>query len=467
MATVPPALAAALLLSIATAAPAMAYGPDLEPCAVDGLVVDPDGDWQRRIEDARPGSTILMRAGSYPLRGRLKLPSGTAGHEIVIKPYDCEQVALIASAESPGVSHVLEPGSFVTVAGLVIESDTHENLVRIGSGQQSVVLRNNRLIGARNDAFLISGGEGIVVQGNYINSGPGQRSGITKSSGGHIFYLKNDGSSPPPADVRIIGNHLEGAYFGDLVSGDDVFAVQAGDGIVIEHNRITNQFNIENIIDIKTANSASPVIFRNNDAFDNFKGSKGGQDHGTPEPCITIGDADRPPQLQHLIEGNVFDGCPGGFFSVGGGKRTGSALIVNNLFLDRSGDPNPGAIARSVDTEIAHNIFYHGALKIARSGSACGSGAMPLRLRVRDNVFYRTRIVDQTDDCPAIDYLLANNVLYDLPQGFERGDQQGNLNVDPRFRSAETGDFSLLPDSPATGAGSDGRDIGRFPDRSP
>ena len=467
MATAPPALAAALLLTAAGAA--LAYGPALESCATDGLAVNPNGGWQRRLEDARPGSTILMRGGSYTLRGRLKLPSGTAQHAIVIKPYDCERVMLTASAESAGRGHVLEPGSFVTLAGLFVESATHESLVRIRSGRQNFVLRNNSLVGGRNDAFVISGGESILVEGNYINSGPGQHPGITTSSGGHIFYLKSDDSGGGPSDVRIVGNQIEGSYFGDLVSGDDVFAVQAGDGIVIEGNRITNQFNIENIIDIKTRGSSSPVIFRDNYASDNFKGSKGGQDHGRPEPCIVIGDADRSPPLRHRIEGNVFDGCPGGALSVGGGKRTGSALIVDNLFRERSGDGSPasGVIARSVDTEIAHNVFYRGALTIARPGSGCGSAQMPAGLRIRDNVFYQTRIVDQTDDCPTIDYLLARNIFYNLPQGFERGRRQGNLNADPRFRNAASGDFSLLPDSPAIGAGSDGRAIGRLSGRSP
>jgi hypothetical protein len=401
------------------------------------------------------------------LRGRLELPSGTAGQAIVIKPYGCEQVALMASADSFGVGHVLEPGSYVTVAGLHIESDSHESLVRIGGGQHDFELRNNRLLGGRNDTFPISGGERIVFRGNHIDSGPGQRSGITKSSGGHIFYLRDDGSGRAPRDVRVIGNLVAGAYFGDLVAGDDVFAVQAGDAILIADNRIMNQFNIENIIDIKLKNGSSPVVFRNNHASDNFEGSKGGQDHGRPEPCITIGDSDREPPLQHIIEGNVFDGCPGGFLSVGGGRRTGSALIVNNLFVDRSKRARSGVIARSTDTEIAHNVFYRGALTIARKGSTCGSARLPVRLSIRDNVFHGTRIVDQSDDCPTIDYVLAHNVLYDLPQGFERGRRQGNLSVDPRFRSVETGDFSLRPDSPAIGGGSDGHDIGRHAFGSP
>lgn len=458
------ALASGLLLLIAHTVPGLAYGPSLEPCASDGVVVEPGSDWQRRIAEARPGSVILMRGGRYELGGSLKLPDGTVEERITIKPHDCEQVTLAATAQTLGIGQVLEPGSFVTLAGLHIESDTHESLVKIRAGIQDFVLRNASLVGGRNDAFLISGGKNIVVEGNYINSGPGQRAGITASSGGHLFYIKEGVSGHGPRNIRIVGNHVEGDHFGDLVAGDDVFAVAAGHDILIANNRITNHFNVENILDIKIKNGSRPVVFRGNYASDNFKGSRGGQDHGAPAPCVTVGDRNRGPGLRHVIEGNVFDGCPGGFLSVGGGTRTGSASIVNNLFRDPSRNRHPvaGAIARSFDTEIAHNVFYGGALGIGRRGHGCDSATMPDGLVIRDNIFHGTRIIDRTDDCPTVNYLLISNVLYDLPHGFERGRQEGNLGTNPRFRSAETGDFSLLPDSPAIGAASDGQDIGLF-----
>jgi hypothetical protein len=436
------------------------YGPDLEPCTQAGVAVEPGDGWRERLEGARPGETILLRGGTYALAGSLRLPSGTPGQPILIKPYDCEAVKLRPMAHAPGIGDALTAGSHVTVASLDIESASHESLLKVRNARD-LELRHNRLAGGRNDAFVVSGGEDLRFIGNAINSGPGQRTGITESSGGHLFYLKASDDGRGPRGVQIAGNHIEGSYFGDLVSGDDVFAVQAGDDVVIENNLITAQYNIENIIDIKTSGSSTPVVFRANRAADNFKGTKGGQDHHRPEACLVVGDSRSGPALRHLIADNLFDGCPGGFFSIGGGERTGSALITGNLFRDaaEAGEPVAGVIARAVDTEVAHNVFYRGALQLGR-GYGCSKTQMPQGLVIRDNIFDGTSIVDRTEDCPEVGYRLEHNLFHRLPSGFKRRIARGNRELDPRFRDPGAGDFSLQAGSPAIGAATDGRNLG-------
>jgi hypothetical protein len=383
---------------------AAAYGPSRESCSRSGVMVTSSSDWRQRIERASPGTTIVMRGGTYRFSGTLQLPSGSSSSPILIKPYNCESVKL----RPDGSGQALRAGSYVTLAGVDLETSTHANFLNISSGR-NFVLRNSRLVGGRNDAFVIRGGERLSFEGNYINSGPARRTGTSGSSGGHIFYFRPKGSSRA-RDVRVEENQIEGSYFGDAAQGDDVFAVSAGDRVVIEHNLIKNQYNVENIVDIKISTSSSPVIFRNNTVTDNFKGSKGGQDKGRPEACVVIGDANSGTRLKHVITGNNFSGCPAGFFSVGGGSRSGSAQIKYNTFRDSSRSPTPGVIAKAINTEVTNNNFYGGAVKIGMGG--CTQGSMPQRLVMRDNTFRGTTIYDQAAKCSARTSVYRDNRVY-------------------------------------------------------
>jgi hypothetical protein len=269
-----------------------------------------------------------------------------------------------------------------------------------------------------------------------------------------------------PNTITITRNKVRGSFFGDVVSGDDTIAVSAGDNILIEQNWFTENYNIEQVIDIKSRNSTTPIIIRKNLFTKNFLGTKGGQDAGPGSggPCLTIGDHDAPSNLlQHIVEENWFENCAAAnnpsahfFINVGSSSRPGSALIRNNVFVGERITAPTAIFNQAYNTLVINNTIYRGGFKIGRSG-----GCIPANhLTFKNNIFYETNISDQTDSCSGNKYALLYNDLYDLPQGFERGNQSNNITANPQFVDPANDKFALKSTSPAIGAGADGVDMG-------
>jgi hypothetical protein len=118
--------------------------------------------------------------------------------------------------------------------------------------------------------------------------------------------------------------------------------------------------------------------------------------------------------------------------------------------------------ARTFDSEISNNTFFKGAFKLGRSASGC-AGPMPENLVFKNNIFYGTRVIDHTDKCPQVDYRLEYNLLFDLPEEFERGVQRYNQFDDPEFVDISAYDFRLQDSSPARRAGEGGVNMGAVP----
>jgi hypothetical protein len=430
------------------------YGPANEACETRGVVLDSSDAWKSRIETAGAAETILLSGGTYSWSGTLSVPAG-----VTVKPYDCQDARLIGTSSQEGVGVAVTAASGAVVAGLHIESDSHEKLIELKGSILDVMFRNNRLHGGRNDAIVLQGPlRNVALTGNDINSGPAQPGGITSSSGGHVIYIKEDGSGNVPDGVSIVANRIRGSYFGDLLAGDDTIAVQGGKGIVIEGNWFTESYNIENVIDLKLMPS-TPVSIRLNYVENNFLGTHGGQD-GNPGgmgTCLIVGDRVDPADVaQHVVEGNWIEEHTD-TISVGGGSRPGSAVFRYNVIIGPQGSPR-GTIHRAYSTQFVNNTFYRSGFKLSRSAS----GWLPPGLIFKNNIFFETYVNDQTDADPGVDYRVEYNTLYNLPSGFERGIQTDNKTADPQFVDASGRDFRLRSESPARGAGEGGVDMGAF-----
>jgi hypothetical protein len=413
------------------------YGPGKEACSRNGKVITPSEGWQESLEKGKPGDIFLLRAGIYRLTGTLKLPAGGAGNGITIQPHNCEAAIILGESSRSGYGTLIRPGSYNVIAGLYIESATHEKLIEIDDGITHVEFRNNRLHGGRNDAIRIVGAvTHISFSGNDINSGPGQPYGVTKTSGGHVFVIANINQQIPD-HVRIAGKKIRGAYFGDVAAGDDTVAIGAGNNVVIERNYFTENYNIEEVIDIKSRQSRVPVVIRENVFHNNFLGSHGGQDsRGKVQfgPEITIGDHDTPPGLlQHVIDSNLLERG----ISVGPGKRPGSALIKNNVIRAKEDRAQTIIFNHAFNTVVVNNTYYRGGFKIGRAGGCIPPG----QLTFKNNIFYETFVRDQTKRCDSSPYTLTSNILFKLPSRFERGLQTSNINADPLFVDARAGDL--------------------------
>jgi hypothetical protein len=488
------------------------YGPANEPCTTNGMALSPSDNWESRLEAAKPGDTFLLRAGTYRVTGTLALPSGSADKPIVLKAYNCEAATILGESSTPGHGVMMRPGSYNTIAGLHIESATHEGLIAVHGNIRQVEFRHNALYGGRNNAITIRGRvANITFIGNDVNSGPGQLPGITNSSGGHVFVVapeargsqqearkprnqrKPPSSAAPeapeipqeaqkprnqrkpispvapegagiPNGVHIVRNKIRGAYFGDLTAGDDTIAVAGGNNVVIEANWFTDNYNIEQVIDIKSRWSRVPVIIRGNVFQNNFLGTHGGQDGGPTVAMnsaeIVVGDHDVPPALlQHVIEYNRFERG----ISVGASNRPGSAIIRNNIFHAKAISAPRIIFNQTYNTLVINNTFYRGGFKIGRTRGCIPVGG----LTFKNNIFYETFVNDQTDNCPNNSYTLAHNVLYKLPSGFKRGVQQANITTDPFFINPAAGDFRLKAESAARKVGEGGMHMGVLLDSRP
>jgi hypothetical protein len=435
---------------------ARTYGPANETCTTAGIALQPGDNWRKRLESASPGDVFLLHAGTYTISDTLVLPPGNAEKPILFKAYNCEAAALVGESTQPGHGVLLRPGAYNTIAGLRIESATHEKLIEIHGQRRQIEFRNNTLSGGRNDAITIRGGTAdIVFIGNDINSGPGQPPGVTAGSGGHVLVIGVQETAVPQG-VRIARNRIRGAYFGNVTAGDDTIAIAGGDQVVIEENWFTEQYNIEQVIDIKSRLSRVPVRIRGNVFENNFLGTYGGQDKSPPpdaSPEITIGDHDTPATVQqHVIEGNRFERG----ISIGSSARIGSALIRNNIFHAKATNAPHIVFNNVYNTLIVNNTFYRGGFKIGRAGHC-----IPIDgLVFKNNIFYETYVRDQTDRCPTSPYKLLHNNLYRLPGRFKHGQQPGNITTDPLFVNPTAGDFRLQPSSPAGKAGEGGRSMG-------
>ncbi|HSE91090.1 MAG TPA: hypothetical protein VLJ79_33075, partial [Candidatus Binatia bacterium] len=208
------------------------YGPKNELCTTQGTVLSSADNWLDRLKNAKPGNIFLLRAGTYDISANLALPHGDANNPIVVQPYNCEAATLFGKSNAQGIGTTLSPGSYNTIAGIRVESATHEKLIEIAANVRNVEFRNNTLYGGRNDAITIIGGvANILFSGNDINSGPAQPGGITGSSGGHVFVIGNRETAVPNA-VRIVRNKIRGSYFGNVTAGDDTIAVSGGNNVV-------------------------------------------------------------------------------------------------------------------------------------------------------------------------------------------------------------------------------------------
>jgi hypothetical protein len=422
------------------------------------MALSPGDNWQGRLEGAKPGNIFLLRAGTYRFTGTLDLPSGSADKPIMLKPYNCEAVTILGESSAPGHGVMLRPGSYNTIAGLHIESATHEGLIHVHGSTRQVEFRHNALYGGRNNAVTIRGGvANITFAGNDVNSGPGQLPGITNTSGGHVFVVGPEATGGVPNGVHLVRNKIRGAYFGDLTAGDDTIAVAGGNHVVIEDNWFTENYNIEQVIDIKSRMSHVPVVIRGNVFQNNFLGTHGGQDGGPSvardSAEIVVGDHDTPPALlQHVIEYNRFERG----ISVGASKRSGSAIIRHNIFHAKATRAPRLVFNQAYNTLVINNTFYRGGFKIGRARGCIPVGG----LTFKNNIFYETFVQDQTDNCPDNSYTLTYNALYRLPSGFKRGVQQHNITTDPGFINPAAGDFRLQAESAARRVGAEGMSMG-------
>ena len=148
----------------------------------------PSGQWQSRIEDASPGDTILLRAGTYAPGGNLDIPSGASSNPITIANFDNEAVTIAGG--------VVFESSHVRLEGLTIINESGSYALEIDSQtsepRRNIELRHLDVIGGTSEAIRVRGNIQDLVLANSLLDG-GRDHQVMK-------VLCDDNLSTPSAD---------------------------------------------------------------------------------------------------------------------------------------------------------------------------------------------------------------------------------------------------------------------------
>jgi len=434
-------------------------GPLRESCVTEdeitqATVLTPDQDWQQLLqEEAQPGDTFLLRAGTYAATDKLWLKAGTATAPITIKPYNCEAVILQTS---------IRPNSYTVIAGLQIEAEgiaDRQWVVRFdgknAGALTNIVLRNNLIFGGETDAVRISGDvQQVEISGNHIDGG----------RAGHNLFVTAEGVANLPTAITITNNRLTKAHF--TTPAEDMLQVRDVGQMVFTYNTCTNGYNMEQCVDIKR--TTMPITIAHN-LFDGDQLQLAGKGEDQAGGCMVIHEEDSTAD-QQLIEHNFFRYCKETVirFATGSAEVISSAVVRYNIFQQSASAASVFVMERAYDTILTNNTFLYGTLKLGNHDQT----RLPQNTIIKNNIFYQTTIEDNTSSpapllatatgAPQALYQCSYNLFYLLHGDFGDGTCVGTVNAEPRFVDLAQADFRLQPTSPGLGMGENGTDIGAF-----
>jgi hypothetical protein len=429
---------------------AAAIGPNLEPCVTEAAgttitVISPTDNWQQLLTQAKPGTTLLLRGGSYQAQDKLWLPAGAPDQFITIKPYNCEPVTLYAG---------LRPLSYTIIAGLTLEAkglnDTNY-VVRIDSEYKGkywgnitqVFIRNNMIRGGKIDAIRISDDSThVTITGNHVDGG----------GTGHNIFVTSEKLLQRPDQIYITNNKLTKQYFD--TPAEDMFQVRDVGYVEFTYNTCTAGINMEQCVDIKT--TTRPLLIAHN-LFDGEQLHQQGAGEDGANGCMVIHENDSAPD-QHIIEYNYFKRCKGAAIRFASGSEEGlssSALVRYNLFFQTTYHEGELPVVRAQNLHFLNNTTICGRFKLGNGDQT----RLPTSTFIKNNIFYKTQIEDNS--LPNYPYTCKNNLLYGLGgSGFVGSGCTNTVEQDPQFAAALVADFRLLPTSPALQAGEDQANLG-------
>jgi len=377
------------------------------------------------VSAVQPGDVVLLRQGHYGERLQV-LVSGNADQPIIIRAYPSELVT-IASSSSPATI-VLNQVSYIEIEGFTIQDVRWAEITNC----QHITLRNNRFL-------------------------------RTPSSGttGNVRFISSDHN-------RIINNLLE-------EGNDNLLLIDS------DYNLVTGNTMREGRHSIFSIRCANYNIIRNNTFSNTIQ--KIGEIYDCGEDTTAVPHSFNATR-HNLIEGNVFADA-NAYYSTSGGNGIQYAgqegIIRHNLFYQT----NVGLGMQVYSDEalynhhnrIYHNVFFNNdCAGVASSGSVVGNVFV-------NNILFQNKGIGGGDcfgDGPAqIVYRSSvagfvfrqNNIIYQNPgeavvaiefgQGQSLAHYQSsfpgsffaNLEQNPAFTAAESGDFHLSPGSPMIDTG--------------
>ena len=332
----------------------------------------PSGTWQSRIEGAGPGTTILLRDGTYDPSGTLDIPAGMTDFPIVIAKYNREAPRITGPVVF-GNGHVLMEGLTVNAAAesnyaILIEKTTS------GTPKQNIELKNLDVLGGTIEAIRLRGNvRGIAIRRSLIDGGRNNhtmkvRCQTTGSCGSLI-----------PENITIENNKFSKNCAFPTAAGEDLLQFEGAGNATVIHNEFGNNPNGEDCVDWKSqGRTGTTIVFSHNLVDDcNFEGIlfQQAQTNGTT-----------------TIEGNRFFG-PQLLRHTHAGTR-----VINNVF-------SSGTTVVSADNlTVGFNTF----LSSFKFGDA--TAGPPQGLTLINNIFSGTRFSCTSSGCGS--YTASFNVRY-------------------------------------------------------
>jgi hypothetical protein len=448
-----------LLSAVASQSGAAAVvGESLEPCATDSttagaMVLSPGDDWQSALENAAPGTTLLLRGGSYQATDKVTIKTGQPGQPVTVKPYNCEAVTLRGSFTP--LSHTVLAGLRIEGAGL--ETGDLNYVIRVDAKNKgalrNLVIRNNTIVGGEVDAIRVHDDVvGLEISGNNIDGG----------KGGHNLFVTTEVTPIDPAKspdaILITNNRFTKRYF--QTPAEDMFQVRDARRITFTHNSCEQGVNMEQCVDIKSV--TAPLTIQHN-RFDGATLHQQGAGEDGSSGCMVIHEFDGHPE-NHLIEANYFRNCRDTVirFASEGGAANSSGTVRYNIFVNPDSSDDDGLLIwRAENVIFAHNTMIRGTLKLGRGdGLSKSPPVTPRDTVLTNNLFYHTRIDDNTQ-APDFAYRCSHNLFFNLTEaGNNPVSCSHTVTGDPLLAALASEVYTPATGSPACGSGENGADRG-------
>jgi hypothetical protein len=358
------------------------------------------GSWENRIENARPGDTILLEAGTYnPAGGMLDVPTGASGNEITVANHNGAVVTIAGALDVNDGHNRVEGMTFSNLgSGYVVSISKKSG----GTPKQNIELRHLRIRGGTTEAVRIEGNvAGLLITGCDIDGG--------RSNHGLKIRCDDTSNEPSsctwaPRDITVSHSRFRKLEAFAYSATEDLLQIEGGgDNVRILSNDFDGNPNGEDCIDVKGEGTVGARLTVQSNRID----AEGCKSEGLLIQGTHTGGVGSVAIDRNYVIGN---GGTRKVFSIGAHTSDPTATITNNVF-ERAWV----RLRRGHDVTLAFNTFMGpgNTLQVGNGGADCPTG-----VTVSNNILDGTRMVlDDPTQCDGNrpDYArITNNVVFNL-----------------------------------------------------
>ena len=454
------------------------------PAAAATIQVNAGGNLQAALDAAKPGDEIVLQAGAT-FKGQFRLPAKPAGPVITIRSSAVLPARRITPADASLLPTIVSP---VGEATLFVEKTANWRIdgVQFGAnvGGEGNIVHIQDSVNITLDRILIAAPatgqkRGVMGNGRSITLTRSHISGIWRAGQDSQAFCAWDGGGP----YTITDNYLEAASENVMFGGANSQSPEnVPSDILVERNHMSKPMAwkgtskaVKNLFELK---SARRVTIRNNLFENNWTDAQNGyailftvrnDDGGAPWSVVE----------DVLFERNIVRNTENGINVLGYDSykpsgRTTRVKIQNNLVLTSGTFMQVGGEVGVLEldhntVEQGHNFatLYSGAVWIAGTAQARTAAFAVESLRITNTLAYHREYGLIGEDAgigtsgltrQAKNYTWTHNVLAGAG-----GEQYPSVTLRPSIeehRAQFKTNYSLVPGSKYSKAGSDGKDLG-------